>query len=166
MILDVIHVIEYLWKAAYCFHSEGSAEVEAWVKERTLRILEGKSSDVAAGMRRSATLQGLEKKARRQVDTFANYLLKYHDMLKYDEYLQKGLPIATGAIEGACRYLIKDRLDITGARWGLERAEAILKLRSIKHSDDFDADWQFYKARSHARVHSSQYANLPWQQAA
>lgn len=166
LILDVIHVIEYLWKAAYCFYPEGSAEAEAWVKERTLRILEGKSSDVAAGMRRSATLRGLSKKARKQVDTCAKYLLKYRDMLKYDEYLERGLPIATGAIEGACRYLIKDRMDITGARWGLERAEAVLKLRSIKHSDDFDAYWKFYKAQSHVRTHSSLYANSPWQQAA
>ena len=87
-------------------------------------------------------------------------------MLKYDEYLKKGLPIATGAIEGACRYLIKDRMDITGARWGLERAEAILKLRSIKSSDDFDDYWKFYKTQSRLRVHSSQYQEVLWQQAA
>jgi len=166
LILDVIHVIEYLWKAAYCFHADGSAEAEEWVKERILRILEGKSSDVAAGMRRSATLKRLSKKARKPVDTCANYLLKNREMLKYDEYLKKGLPIATGAIEGACRYLIKDRMDITGARWGLERAEAILKLRSIKSSDDFDDYWKFYKTQSRLRVHSSQYQEVLWQQAA
>lgn len=159
-------MIEYLWKAAYCFYADGSPEAEAWVKERILRILEGKSSDVAAGMRRSATLRRLSEKARKPVDTSANYLLKNREMLKYDEYLKQGLPIATGAIEGACRYLIKDRMDITGARWGLERAEAILKLRSIKQSDDFKDYWKFYKNQSHTRVHSSQYQDLPWQQAA
>jgi hypothetical protein len=166
LILDVIHVIEYLWKAAYCFYLEGSPEAEEWVRERILRILEGKSSDVAAGMRRSATLRRLSKQARKPVDTCANYLLKNREMLKYDQYLQQGLPIGTGAIEGACRYLIKDRMDITGARWGLERAEAILKLRSIKHSDDFEDYWKFYKTQSRARVHSSQYQDRPWAQAA
>lgn len=166
LILDIIHVIEYLWKAAYCFYADGSPEAEAWVKERILRILEGKSSDVAAGMRRSATLRRLSEKARKPVDTCANYLLKNREMLKYDEYLKQGLPIATGAIEGACRYLIKDRMDITGARWGLERAEAILKLRSIKSSDDFEDYWKFYKTQSRARVYSSQYQDLPWAQAA
>ena len=85
---------------------------------------------------------------------------------RYDKYLKHGLPIATGAIEGACRYLIKDRMDITGARWGLERAEAILKLRSIKSSDDFKDYWKFYKTQSHNRIHSSQYQELPWLQAA
>jgi len=111
MILDLIHVIEYLWKAAYCFHPVSSPEAEAWVQERILGILEGKSSNVAAGMRRSATLRGLSKKARKAVDTCANYLLTNREMLKYDDYLQRGFPIATGAIEGACRYLIKDRMD-------------------------------------------------------
>lgn len=166
LILDLIHVIEYLWKAAYCFQAEGSPEAEKWVKERILRILEGKSSDVAAGMRRSATLKRLSKKARKGVDTCAHYLLKNREMLKYDEYLKEGFPIATGAIEGACRYLIKDRMDITGARWRLKRAEAILKLRSIKSSDDFDDYWKFYKSQSRLRVHSSQYQNVPWARAA
>lgn len=166
LILDLIHVIEYLWKAAYCFFAAGTPEAEAWVHERILLILEGKSSGVAAGMRRSATLRRLSKKARKPVDTCANYLLKNREMLKYDEYLKQGLPIATGVIEGACRYLVKDRMDITGARWGLERAEAILKLRSIKSSDDFDDYWKFYKNQSHTRLHSSQYQDPSWAQAA
>ena len=161
MILDLIHVIEYLWKAAYCFHPVSSPEAEAWVQERILGILEGKSSNVAVGMRRSATLRGLSKKARKAVDTCANYLLKNREMLKYDDYLQRGFPIATGAIEGACRYLIKDRMDIIGARWGFERAEAILKLRSIKQSDDFEDYWKFHKTQAHARIHLSQYQDLP-----
>lgn len=161
LILDVVHVIEYLWKAAHCFYAEGSLDAEKWVGERILRILEGKSSDVAAGIRRSATRRGLSEKARKPVDTCVDYLLKNREMLKYDEYLKQGHPIATGAIEGACRYLIKDRMDITGARWGLERAEAILKLRSIKHSDDLPDYWEFYKTQSHARVHQSQYRDLP-----
>lgn len=166
LILDLIHVIEYLWKAAHCFYTEGSPDAEVWVKERILRILRGKASDVAAGMRRSATLRGLSKKGRKPVDICARYLLKYREMLQYDKYLAQGLPIATGAIEGACRYLIKDRMDITGARWGLERAEAILKLRSIKYSEDFDSYWKFHKAQSHNRFHASQYRDLPWKQAA
>ncbi|MCP4209042.1 MAG: ISKra4 family transposase, partial [Shimia sp.] len=139
LILDFIHVLEYLWKAAYCFHPPGSEQAEAWVAERALRILQGKASTVAGGMRRSATLRGLSDEEREAVDSCANYLLKYQDMLKYDEYLAAGLPIATGVIEGACRHLVNDRMDITGARWGLQRAEAILKLRSLKSSGDSKA---------------------------
>lgn len=157
IILDFIHVLEYLWSAAFCFYAKGSDAAEAWVLERTLSILRGKASDVAGGMRRSATLRGLSRQSREGVDDCADYLLKYRHMLHYDEYLAQGLPIATGVIEGACRHLIKDRLDLTGARWGLESAEAILKLRSLRSSSDFQAYWAFHKARELERNHASHY---------
>jgi hypothetical protein len=166
LILDFIHVLEYLWKAAFCFHAEGSEEAEAWVAERALQILKGKASDVAAGMRRSATLRQLSIEERKPGDTCADYLLKYQQMLKYDEYLAAGLPIATGVIEGACRHLIKDPMDITGARWGLQSAEAILKLRSLHSSGDLDGDWNFYKSQTLKHNHASRYNGFPLQEAA
>jgi hypothetical protein len=166
LILDFIHVLEYLWKAAFCFHAEGSEEAEAWVAERALQTLKGKASDVAAGMRRSATLRQLSIEERKPVDTCADYLLKYQQMLKYDEYLAAGLPIATGVIEGACRHLIKDRMDITGARWGLQSAEAILKLRSLHSSGDLDEYWNFYKSQTLKHNHASRYNDFPLQEAA
>jgi hypothetical protein len=157
LILDFIHVLEYLWSAAFCLSAKGREEAEAWVLKRALQILHGKASDVAAGIRRAATLRGLSRNAREGVDDCADYLLKYRHMLRYDEYCTRGLPIATGVIEGACRHLIKDRMDLTGARWGLERAEAILKLRSLRASGDFEAYWEFHKARELARNHMSRY---------
>ena len=95
-----------------------------------------------------------------------NSLLTYRDMLRYDTYLAQGLPIATGVIEGACRHLVKDRMDITGARWRLQRAEAVLKLRSLQSSGDADAYWDFYKAQALRRNHASRYATFPLQEAA
>lgn len=170
VILDFVHVLEYLWKASYCFHSEGSKEAAAWVNERALLILQGKSSSVAAGMRRSATMRGLKKgkkgSKRKSVDTCADYLLKYAEFLRYDEYLSKGYPIATGVIEGACRHLVKDRMDITGARWGLSRAEAVLKLRSLDSSGDLAEYFEFYKAKSQVKNHASRYQNIPWRESA
>jgi hypothetical protein len=161
IVLDVIHVIEYLWKAAYCFEAEGTAEAEAWVTERLLEILRGKASHVAAGIRRSATLRGLDADARDAADTCADYLLKYRDHLGYDLCLASGQPIATGVIEGACRYLVKDRMDITGARWGLEGAEAVLRLRALRASGDFDEYWAFHETREHQRNHAALYATTP-----
>jgi hypothetical protein len=159
LVLDFIHVLEYVWKAAHCFHSVGSIDAEQWVKERALRILQGKASDVAAGMRRSATLRGMDVDERIAVDKCADYLLNYPGMLRYDEFLAVGLPIATGVIEGACRHLINDRMDITGARWSLAGAEAILKLRSLRSSGDFDDYWVFHKLKSFERNHQSRYVN-------
>jgi hypothetical protein len=131
-----------------------------------LQILKGNASHVAGGMRRSAILRALSPEKREAVDDCADYLIDYKDMLKYDEYLTAGLPIATGVIEGACRHLINDRMDITGARWGLQRAEAVLKLRSLQSSGDADAYWDFYKAQSLRRNHTSRYASPPLQAAA
>ncbi len=116
VIVDFIHVLEYLWKAAYSFHAVSSEEAEQWVTERALKILQGKSTEVAAGMRRSATLKNLSQEKRKAVDKCAGYLHNNKPYLKYDEYLTAGYPIATGVIEGACRHLINDRLGITGSR--------------------------------------------------
>lgn len=163
LILDFIHVLEYLWKAAYCFYErdqkEQKLEAERWVSIRALAILEGKSSGVAAGMRRSATQRGMEEKDREAVDECADYLLKRRDMLRYDEYLKQGFPIASGIIEGACRHLINDRLGITGARWGLQSAEGILKIRALNSSGDLDAYWRFHKEQELKRNHLSRFAD-------
>lgn len=158
IILDVVHVLEYLWKAAYVFHPEASSEAEAWVTVRLLRILRGDSSLVAGGIRRSATKRGIGRRARKPADQCANYLLRKKAFLRYDTALKEGHPIATGVIEGACRHLVKDRMEITGARWSLQGAEAILQLRSIRSSNDFDEYWNFHLTKELQRNHTSHYA--------
>lgn len=161
IVLDVIHVIEYLWRAAFSFHLVGTPDAEEWVLSRLRSVLEGKAVDVAAGMRTSATKRKLAGKKRDAVDATANYLLNHKQYLRYDEYLAAGLPIATGVIEGACRHLVKDRMDITGARWGLTGAEAILRLRSLVASKDFDEYWAFHLEQEFKRNHGDHYAEPP-----
>jgi len=158
IICDFIHVMEYLWKAAYCFHAPGSDEARLWVTKRTRMLLEGvDASQVAAGMRRSATRQGLAR--RKAVDVCARYLKKRRTFLRYGDALAAGLPIASGAIEGACRHLVRDRLDCCGARWNVNGAEAILKLRALASSGDLDDYWTFHLARERERNHADLYAN-------
>ena len=159
VVLDIIHVLGYLWKAASAFEKQSSPEAEKWVSEHFLAVLRGKASDVAAGIRRSATKRGLSAGQRKPADKCANYLHKYAEYMHYDEYLAKGLPIATGVIEGACRHLVKDRMDITGARWGLDSAEAVLRLRSIRSSGDFAEYWAFHERQELQRNHAEKYAN-------
>ncbi len=158
LVLDLMHVLTYLWAAAWSFFPEGSVEGQQWVTERLLTILDGRSSDVAAGIRRKSTLNGLSKNERAAADVCANYLIKYRAMLRYDVCLAVGYPIATGVIEGACRYLVKDRMEITGARWSLAGAEAILKLRALLASGDFEEYWAFHEAAEFERVHAQHYA--------
>lgn len=159
IVLDVIHVLEYLWKAAFVFHKDGTPEAEAWVTCRLLAVLRGKASHVAAGIRRSATLREFPAERRKPADKCADYLLKYAPYLRYDRYLHQGMPIATGVIEGACRHLVKDRMDITGARWSLKGAEAVLRLRSLRASGDFDEYWAFHETSEQDRNHAARYAD-------
>lgn len=157
IVVDFIHVTQYLWKAARVLEPDEKAR-KAWVNERLLKVLEGQAGDVAAGVRRSATRRALEPLAREPVDECANYLLKYKAHLRYHQYLAAGLPIATGVIEGACRHLVKDRMEITGAKWRLQGAEAVLKLRALQCSGDFDDYWVFHQQQELLRNHASRYA--------
>jgi len=159
VVLDLIHVTEYLWKASTAFHDERDREREEWVSRRLLEILRGHSSQVAGGIRRSATLRGLSAEERGAADDCCDYLIKYASYLRYDEYLAAGAPIATGVIEGACRHLVKDRMALTGARWSLSGAEAVLKLRALRSSGDFDEYWRFHETREYERNHAAHYAD-------
>jgi hypothetical protein len=150
-------MLGYLWKAAAVLQ-EGE-QVAAWVRERLHRILLGKSSSVAAGMRRSATCRKVATTDREPLDACARYLVNHTPYLAYHDYLAQGYPIASGVIEGACRYLVKDRMELTGARWSLEGAEAVLKLRAVKVSGDFSDYWRFYEQQQYERVHKHLYHN-------
>jgi hypothetical protein len=157
IVVDLIHVLEYLWGAAWCFFNEGDPDAEAWVHEKALAVLEGKAGIVAAAIRRKATRLELDSDQRAKADRAADYLLNKRPYLDYPTALTNGWPIATGVIEGACRHLIKDRMDITGARWGLDGAEAILKLRAIRSNGDFERYWTYHLTQERQRVHESRY---------
>lgn len=158
IIVDLIHVLEYLWKAAYAFHADGSNEAEAWVQQRLMWLLQGAHAKVRANIRRNARDRGLDGAALKPVAKCLRYLKGVRHYLAYDAALAAGLPIATGVIEGACRYLVKDRMEKTGARWSLGGAEAVLRLRALRKSGDFDAYWAFHLDREHARHHRAHYA--------
>ena len=166
IVCDFIHVLEYLWSAAWSFFTEGDPAAEKWVSTKAVAVLNGQASTVAAAIRRKATTHSLEPGARRNADRCAGYLLAKRDYLNYPQALAAGWPIATGIIEGACRHLVKDRLDLTGARWGLHGAEAILKLRALRSNGDFDAYWRYHLAQERRRVHQSRYADNVVPQAA
>jgi hypothetical protein len=166
IVVDFIHVLEYLWGAVWCFFSEGDTAAEAWVHDRALAVLEGNAREVAAGIRRRATAMGLGRQNRTKADTCATYLNNKAEYLDYPQALSGGWPVASGVIEGTCRYLVADRMDITGARWSVDGAEAILRLRAVRANDDFDEYWNFHLNRERRRVHESRYANGSIPQAA
>lgn len=144
LILDLMHVLEKLWKAAYVFHAEGSLAADLWVLNRTLRILFGEVGQVVKGIRQSITKRTLSGPKRKTLSGVAGYLYRNRAYMRYDQYLAHGWPIASGPVEGACKNLIKDRMERSGMRWTEQMAEAIVQLRAIYLSGDFDAYWEFH----------------------
>jgi hypothetical protein len=138
-ILDIFHVLERLWQAAHCFHAEGSEAAKAFVTDRLQRLLEGQVGYVIGGLKQMATKQRLRGSRGRQLGTVIGYLENNRRFMKYDEYLAAGYPIGSGVAEGACRHLVKDRMELTGMRWCVPGAQAILDLRAVYVNGDWDA---------------------------
>ena len=161
ILVDLIHVLEYIWKAAWCFYQDADPAAEPWVAGHALRILAGEVDTVIAAVQTQATDAGLTAPQRGGVDACIGYLTAKREFLGYGTALARGWPIATGVIEGACRHLVGDRLDITGARWGLHGAEAVLKLRALWSNGDLDAYWRFHRAQEHRRIHQARYQHPP-----
>lgn len=157
IVCDLIHVMEYIWASAWCFFAEGDPPAEAWVRDKTIAVLDGNARQVAAGIRRRASTAHLSKAKRKSADACADYLTNKADYLDYPTALAAGWPIATGVIEGACRHLVADRMAITGARWSLKGAEAVLKLRAVCSNSDFEEYWRFHLNKERQRVHESRY---------
>jgi hypothetical protein len=161
ILVDLIHVLEYVWDAARGLFGESNPKAESWVGDRLLALLSGRSGgDVAQTIRWwEARQKELTPQASKLIDDACDYLTDRTRtrLMHYREALHDGLPISTGVIEGACRYVVKDRMDRTGARWSLTGAEAVLRLRAIRASNDFDAYWQFHLEQEHRRNHASRY---------
>ncbi|WP_407697892.1 ISKra4 family transposase [Streptomyces kaniharaensis] len=157
IVIDLIHVLEYLWDAAWCLHQAGDQAAEAFVARHARTILGGGAEQVATSLEKAARAARLKKNRRKGIDDAIGYLRNKAQYLRYDTALEHGWPIATGIIEGACRHLVKDRLDITGARWGLAGAEAVLKLRALRANGDFDTYWTWHEKQEFARNHQARY---------
>jgi len=151
-ILDIIHVSGYVWKAAKALYAHQEQQ-EAFAQDRLLRILRGEVAGVIKGLRRMASERGLKGPARTAVRTACNYFENNTQRMRYDEYLQAGYPIASGVIEGACRHVIKDRMEHGGMRWTLEGAQAMLDVRCVCASSAWESFGSWRQAEQGARVH-------------
>lgn len=153
LILDLIHVLERVWSASHALQPEGSPEAEIYAKLMTLRILSGDVAQVIKGLRQTVTKRRLFGAKKKALLAAAAYFENNARYMRYDQYLASGFPIASGPVEGACKNLIKDRMERSGMRWTPDMAEAIVKLRSLYLSGDFDDYWSFHVAQDQLRLH-------------
>jgi hypothetical protein len=154
-ILDLLHVTPRLWQAAHVFHREGSDTAEDFVRDRCLRVLQGRGEGVIRGLREMATKHHLKGSKKKNITQICNYLENNLGRMRYDEYLAAGYPIASGAIEGACRHLVKDRMERAGMHWTPPGAQAMLDVRSVY----VDGDWEGYQSYRIDRERKRLYPN-------
>jgi len=159
VVIDFIHVLEYLWKAAWCFHAPRDPAMEDWVIAQALDILHGRVPEVITRIARLAAQHppGPGSEHAKIIRKTLSYLQNKQAFMDYPRALAEGWPIATGVIEGACRHLVQDRMGITGARWGLDGAQAMLWLRAINASGDTSAYWAWHITQERQRNHLSRY---------
>jgi hypothetical protein len=143
-ILDLLHVTPRLWQAAHVFHPEGSQAAENFVRARVLRVLQGHAAGVIRGLRAMATKHGVSGAKKKTITKVCGYLEANLERMHYDAYLRAGYPIASGAVEGACRHLVKDRMERAGMHWTIAGAQAMLDVRSIYVSGLWD-EYQQYR---------------------
>jgi hypothetical protein len=136
-VLDILHVASYVWSAAKLLCA-GKPSQERFVRDRLLRILQGGAAGVIKGIRRMGTERRLGGERLKSLHRACAYLENNLDRMRYDEYLRAGLPIASGVIEGACRHLVKDRMERSGMRWTLAGAQAMLDVRALWQSTEWD----------------------------
>jgi hypothetical protein len=152
-ILDIIHVVEYLWEVAHALYGEQSAAGKTWVYEHLLCILKGRVGWVIGGLKQTLSKQKLKASQRKVVQKAIGYFENHREWMRYDAYLKAGYPIGTGVVESSCGHVVKDRMEGTGRRWSVPGAESILLLRSIYTSGDWEAYWQAHMRMERRRLY-------------
>jgi len=154
-ILDLLHVMERLWKVAWCLFDEKTqkAQAERWVEDRLRMLLDGKVGSVIGGLRQTLTKRKLRGSRRKAVREVIGYFDRNRGRMRYDAYLAAGYPIGSGVIEGACRHLVKDRLERAGMRWHPDGAQAMLDLRAVYLNGEWEAFWSYHMGREDERLY-------------
>jgi len=152
LILDIIHVLEYIWIIAHIKHKEGSAKSKKYVYNKLLLILQGKVASYIMELQREMLSKKWKKVQNDKFLKVITYLKNHKEYMNYDQYLSEGYPIGSGVVESACSHIVKDRMEISGARWGINGSDSILKLRSVAKSNDWDEYWEFFTVQAQNNI--------------
>mgnify|MGYP001829259790 FL=1 len=155
-VLDVFHVLEHLAKAALCFYDEQSPQARDFVTERLEMLLEGRAGRLIGGLKQMLTKQELSNAKKYTLSQVIGYLERNRKHMRYEICLARGYPIGSGVIEGACRNLINDRLELTGMSWKSQGAESVMRLRAVLINNDWDAFWKHRRRAEKKRLYNSE----------
>jgi hypothetical protein len=155
LVLDIIHVDEYLWQAGTAMYGETDPQRAEWVEAQMLDILSSRSHTVIQRLENQASSLARNSQAAKSLRQVAHYLRRNQPYMDYAHYLRRGWPIGTGVIEGTCRHLVKDRMELSGMGWTVSGAEALLALRAVNENGDWDDFHAFRRAQRHQRLYGT-----------
>ncbi len=159
LVLDIIHLLEYLWKVANALWPHDSQR-QPWVKQQLLHLLNGEPDTVLTHLDSLSNTFTCGSPQHNALSKTAGYITRNRPYIDYHLYLQRGWPIASGAIEGACRHLVKDRMELSGMRWCRASAESMLALRAVSENGDWDAYHTFHQYHRQQRLYQHYPASL------
>src|SRR5262249_50910919 len=128
---------------------------EAWVRQHVELLLAGRTDTVIAALEQTASAPGISALQKQALRKTIGYYQRNCPYMRYDQYLAQGWPIGTGVVEGACRHLVKDRMEQAGMRWTKAGAQAVLDLRAVRLTGDWEAYWQFHRQKQHERLYGA-----------
>jgi hypothetical protein len=160
-VLDIFHVLEHLGKAALCFYDEDSPQAREFVTERLRMLLNGRAGRLIGGLKQMLTKQELSGTKRHCLEQVIGYLQRNRKHMRYEICLAMGYPIGSGVIEGACRNLINDRLELTGMSWTRQGAESIMRLRAVHINKDWEPFWKHRRQSERRRLYGIEHRRSP-----
>lgn len=161
LVLDIIHVDEHLWKAGTALYGETDLHRPEWVEAQMLDILSSRSDQVIQRLEDKAAPLQRSSQAAKALHAVAHYLRRNQPYMDYADYLRRGWPIGTGVVEGTCRHLVKDRMELAGMRWTIAGAGALLALRAVNENGDWDDFHKFRRIQRHQRLYATPM-NTDW----
>jgi hypothetical protein len=155
LILDCLHATEDVWDTAHTLLGETHPHRTAWVRHDLEPLMAGQSDAVMNAVAEEANDPIWTATQRQAIRRTVGYYRRNRPYMRDDEYLARGWPIGTGVIEGACRHLVKDRLEPSGMRWTKAGAQAVLDLRAVRLNDHWNRYWLFHQHQQHHRLYGS-----------
>jgi len=136
IILDIIHVSEYVWDCANAVLGEGSKLRTDWVKEMLEDLLNSNSKKVIEDLIQLRDKGKLTDNKKEKLQKTITYFTNHQHKMDYKTYLYKGYPVSSALVESNCKHLVKDRMELSGMRWSSKGAQNMMDMRAVKLNGD------------------------------
>jgi len=141
-ILDFYHAAQQLWKGAAAWLDGRTTQARRWFVWARHRLRHGMPDGVLADLADALDVEGLPATARETLRTVYAYLERHREHINYAMYKELGLPLGSGMVESACKWLIQQRFKGVGMRWSEDGFNHLLHLRLAWVNGSFETLFQ------------------------